>query len=100
MSTSPQRLPDWFDVLWETHAAKIPLVFRNDVGKKIARDLVSVAISGAASYSTTPQGIRTIIAYSRILAILKGSAGVLTSPDPTPEEVAAAVERLVQRVKP
>ena len=98
--TTPARLPDWFDVLWETHAGKVPIFLRNDAGKKLARELVSVAISGAASYSTTPQGIRTIIAYSRILAILKGSAGVLNSPDPTPEEVAAAVERLVQRVKP
>lgn len=100
MSTAPQRLPDWFDVLWETHQSKLPILFRNDAGKKLARELVGVAISGAASYSTTPQGIRALVAFSRIAAILKGTQGVLDSPDPSPEEVAAAVERLVQRVEP
>lgn len=100
MTATPQRLPDWFDLLWETHQSKLPIFFRNEAGKKLARELVGVAISGAASYSTTPQGVRILVAFSRIMAIMKGAQGVLDSPDPTPEEVAAAVERLVQRVKP
>ena len=100
MTTTPQRLPDWFDLLWETHQTKLPIFLRNDSGKKLARELIGLAMQGAASYSTTPQGIRAIIAFSRITAIMKGAQGMLTSPDPSPEEVAAAVERLVQRVKP
>lgn len=100
MSAQPQRMPDWFDLLWETHQAKIPLFLRNDIGKKMARDLIGVAMSSAASYSTTPSGIRVIIAYSRILAMLKGVKGICEAPDPSPEQVADAVEKLVQRVKP
>lgn len=98
--TTPARIPDWFDVLWETHQHKIPFMLRNDVGKKLARDIIGLAISGAATYSTTPQGVRALIAFSRIQAILKGARGVCESPDPSPEQVADAVERLVQRVKP
>ncbi len=97
---SPARIPDWFDLLWETHQQKLPIFLRNEAGKKLAREIVGVAIQGAASYSTTPQGVRALIAFSRIAAIVKGVTGVCDSPDPTPEEVAAAVERLVQRVKP
>ncbi len=100
MSATPQRIPDWFDVLWETHQHRLPFVLRNDMGKKIARDMLGLAIQGAASYSTTPPGVRALIAFSRVAAIVKGVNGVCDSPDPTPEEVAAAVERLVQRVKP
>ena len=97
---TPARMPDWFDLLWETHSHKLPLLFRNETGKKLAREIAGVALQGAAQYSTTPQGVRALIAFSRIAAMLKGINGVCDAPDPTPEEVADAVERLVQRVKP
>jgi len=100
VSTSPQRLPDWFDALWETHREKVPLFLRNDTGKKLLRDALGAAMQGAASYSTTPSGIRAIIAFSRISAIVKGVNGVCDAPDPSPEQVAEAVERLMKRVKP
>lgn len=98
--TSPAHIPDWFDVLWESHQHKLPFLLRNDAGKKLAREILGMAIQGVVTYSKTPRGVRALIAFSRIQAIVKGVQGVCDSPDPSPEEVAAAVERLVQKVKP
>lgn len=98
--TTPARIPDWFDVFWAQNRDRLPILLRGDSMKEAARGLLSAAIQTGAQYSTTPQGIRAVIAYSRIAAIVKGTHGVCESPDPSPEEVAAAVERLVQRVRP
>lgn len=100
MTTSPQRLPDWFDSFWESQKHNIPVFLRNDAGKKLAKAALDAAIQSGAQAATTPQGIRGLIALARITVILKGTTGVLDAPDPSPEDVAAAVERLVQRVKP
>ena len=98
--TSPARIPDWFDVFWEEQKSKLPIYLRNDATKQLAKSMIGAAIQGAASASTTPQGVRALIAFSRIAAIVKGTHGVCEAADPSPEEVAAAVERLVQRVRP
>ena len=98
--TSPARIPDWFDVFWSQHRDKLPVLLRGDSTKEFARKLLGTATEEAAKYSTTPGGVRALIAFSRVAAIVKGVNGVCDSPDPSPEEVAAAVERLVQRVKP
>lgn len=100
MSTAPQRMPDWFETFWAEHKHRLPTYLRNEATKNLARTMVAAAVQGAAQSATTPQGVRALIAFSRIAAIVKGVNGVCDSPDPTPEEVAAAVERLVQRVKP
>jgi len=97
--TTPARIPDWFDDFWTAHKLKLPIYLRNDATKELARGIMGAAVQGAAQYSTTPQGVRALIAFSRIAAVLKGTKGVMDSPDPTPEQVAEAVERLVQRVK-
>ena len=91
---------DWFDTFWEAHKREIPAFLRNDSFKTTARGIVRVLIEGMGREAKTPDGIRQIIAFARIAAIMKGSAGVLDAPDPSPEQVAEAVERLVQRVKP
>ena len=102
--TTLTRSPDWFDAFWEEIKPRIPIYLRTDAFKKMARELSSTlsdyAIQEAAKKAATPQGVRVVIAFARVTAILKGAQGVCDSPDPTPEEVAAAVERLVQRVKP
>lgn len=98
--TTPARIPDWFDVFWSQHRDKLPILLRSDTTKEFARKLAGDMIQGAAQHATTPQGVRALIAFSRVAAIVKGVNGVCDSPDPSPEEVAAAVERLVQRVKP
>jgi len=101
MSSRPSaRIPDWFDRIWDEHAPKLPIYLRNSATKEMARNLMHGVIQIAAVQAQTPQGVRALIAFSRITAILKGVQGVCDSPDPSPEEVAAAVERLVQRVKP
>lgn len=100
MTTTPQRLPDWFDAFWESQKQHLPAFLRNDAGKKIARAALETAIQSGAQYATTPQGIRGLIAMARITAIIKGVTGVCDAPDPSPEDVAAAVERLVQRLRP
>jgi hypothetical protein len=98
--TTPARIPDWFDSLWETHSHRLPFFLRSDTGKDLVRKLAGDVIQEFAKQATTPKGIQSLIAFSRITAILKGVQGVCDSPDPSPEEVAAAVERLVQRVRP
>jgi hypothetical protein len=98
--STPARIPDWFDRFWAQHRDRLPLLLRGDATKELARGMVGAAIQAAAQASTTPQGVRGLIAFSRIAAIVRGVNGVCDSPDPSPEEVAAAVERLVQRVKP
>lgn len=97
MTTKPIPAPDWFDTFWEKHEKDIPIFFRNARGKELARSAMDAAIQGAAQAATTPQGLRALIAFSRISAIVKGVHGVCDAPDPSPEEVAAAVEKLAQR---
>lgn len=98
--TSPARIPDWFETFWAEQKHRLPIYLRNDLTKELARGLIGAAVLSAAQVSTTPQGVKALIAFSRVTAIVKGVNGVCDSPDPSPEEVAAAVERLVQRVKP
>jgi hypothetical protein len=98
--TAPAIIPDWFDTFWEKNKSRLPIYLRNDATKELARTLIGAAVMSAAQVSQTPQGVKALIAFSRITAIVKGVNGVCDSPDPSPEEVAAAVERLVQRVKP
>jgi hypothetical protein len=98
--TTPARIPDWFDTLWEQQKMRLPVYLRNDATKKLAREMIGVMVQAGAQAAATPQGVRALIAFSRIAAIVKGVNGVCDSPDPSPEEVAAAVEQLMQRVKP
>lgn len=98
--TTPATLPDWFDTFWQEHRNKLPVLMRGDGTKELARNLMGAAVQTAAKQATTPQGVRALIAFSRVAAIVKGVNGVCDSPDPSPEEVAAAVERLVKKVKP
>ena len=102
--TTLTQSPDWFDALWEQHKHKLPPYLRSEPVKKLAREMIGplsdFALQEAARKAATPDGIRVIVAFARVTAILKGAQGVCDSPDPTPEEVAAAVERLVKRVKP
>lgn len=100
MTTTPQRIPDWFDLLWEEKIKKqIPLYLRNESVKKIARTLIDETFKMAAVQATTPQGVRALIAFSRIAAIVRGVNGVANAPDPSPEEVADGVQRLVEKLR-
>ena len=91
---------DWFDSFWRQHRDRLPILLRGDATKEVARQLLNAAIQEMAKSATTPQGVRGLIAFSRIAAIVKGVNGVCDSPDPSPEEVSAAVEKLAQRYKP
>jgi hypothetical protein len=91
--------PDWFDRFWDEHKDKLPVYLRGQ--KKAARLILAGVIEALGKQATTPEGVRSIIAFAKISSIVKGTRGVLDSPDPSPEQVADAVEKLVQRmVKP
>jgi hypothetical protein len=90
--------PDWFDRFWEQHSKDLPIFLRGQ--KKAARLLLGAAIEAAGVYGQTPQGVQQIVAFAKVASILQGARGVLESADPSPNEVAAAVQRLVDRVKP
>jgi hypothetical protein len=92
--------PDWFDRLWDQNSQKIPVYLRNDAFKKTARGLVGLCVESLGSFAKTPDGMRQVVAYARIVAALRGVQGVANAPDPSPEQVAEMVERLVARVKP
>ena len=99
MTTLPAAR-DWFDELWDK---QVPLMYRlhplSGPLKSIARNLMDEALKVMAQKAGAPDGVKAIIAFARIQAIVIGAKGVLDAPDPTPEQVAEAVERLVQRVK-
>jgi hypothetical protein len=88
--------PDWFDRFWDEHKDKLPVYLRGQ--KKAARLILAGIMDAMGKQATTPEGVRTIIAFARIASIVKGTRGVMDSPDPSPDQVADAVERLVQRM--
>jgi hypothetical protein len=90
--------PDWFDRFWEQHSKDLPIFLRGQ--KKAARHLLGAAVEAAGTYGQTPAGVQKIIGFAKVVSILQGARGVLESADPTPEQVAAAVQRLVDRMKP
>ena len=92
--------PDWFDRFWQQIEPKLPFLLRNPATKELAKDVLGIILNGVTQYAQTAEGMRQIVAFARIAAVLKGTRGVLESPDPSPEEIAAAVERLVERIKP
>jgi microsomal dipeptidase-like Zn-dependent dipeptidase len=99
--TTDSATRDWFDELWDR---QVPLMYRlhpsSAALKRIARSLMDEALKVMAKKAGAPDGVKAIVAFARIQAIVTGAKGVLDAPDPTPEQVAEAVERLVQRVKP
>lgn len=101
-SVSAHRIPapDWFDSFWDSQKHNLPTFLRNEAGKKLARAALDAAIQSGAQYAATPQGIRAVIAFARISAMLRGIQGVCDAPDPSPEQVVDGVERLLNRVKP
>jgi len=97
--TSPARIPDWFDRLWAEASPRLPVLLRSEGAKRIAREVADLAIREFAKQAGTPEGVRAIIAYAKISAILKGARGVCDAAEPTPEEVTEAVQRLVDKLK-
>jgi hypothetical protein len=90
--------PDWFDRFWEQHSKDLPIFLRGQ--KKAARLLLGAAVEAMGAYAQTPAGVQKIVAFAKIASIVQGTRGVLETPDPTPKQVADAVQRLVDRVKP
>jgi hypothetical protein len=99
--TTASATRDWFDELWDRH---IPLMFRLHpmAGqlKSLARNLMDEALKIMAKRAGAPDGVKAVIGFARIQAIVKGAQGVMDAPDPSPEQVVEYVERLTQRVKP
>ena len=100
MSQALPKPRDWFDDFWDANVRSLPAIMRGTSVKELARNLMQEALKGMAKQAGTPDGVRAIIAFARITAICKGAQGVLDAPDPTPEQVTEAVQRLVDRVKP
>jgi hypothetical protein len=98
MADNLQPAPDWFDRFWDEYQSRLPLYLRGQ--KKAAREIAGGLVTALASQAATPQGVRILSSFARVQAILKGTQGVLDQPDPTPEQVAEAVQRLVEKVKP
>jgi hypothetical protein len=98
-----QTLPtprDWFDDFWDQNVRTLPAMFRSNAVKEVARKLLDELLKHLARKAGTPDGVKAIVAFARIAAILKGSQGVLDAPDPSPDQVVEAVQRLVDKVKP
>ena len=89
MTDTLKPQPDWFDRFWEEHQGKLPIFLRGQ--KKAARLIFSDLLKEYAPI---------LIAYAKIATIIKGTRGVIDAPDPTPDQVAEAVQRLVERMKP
>jgi hypothetical protein len=100
MTAAPQTTPDWFDVYWAKNAYRLPVLFRGETTKELCRGLIKDMLAAIPAQAASAEGLRTVVAFARIALILKGAQGVLDSPDPSPDQVADAVQRLVDRVKP
>lgn len=100
MTATPQRLPDWFDTFWEANKLRLPVWARNDSAKQLARTMLDQSLQIAAKQAATPDGVRAIIAFAKISAIMKGVTGVMDAPNPSPDDVAEAVRKLVERLRP
>jgi hypothetical protein len=98
MGDTMQNSPDWFDAWWEQNHKLLPAWIRGQ--KKAARQVLAGVIIALGQQASTPEGIRIIVAYGRIATSVKRVREVMSGPDPSPDEVADFIERLVQRVKP
>jgi hypothetical protein len=96
--TPPARPRDWFDELWETHAHELPIFLRGS--KETARKLVPIFLESMSKAATAPESLRALAAVARISRILQGARGLVDTPEPSPEQIADAVERMVERLKP
>jgi predicted secreted protein len=93
-----QPAPDWFDAWWDANQAILPIWMRGQ--KKAARQVLAGVIQGLGQYAQTPEGVKQIIAFARITAMVKSIGSAMTTPDPSPDDVVDAVQRLLNRVKP
>lgn len=90
--------PDWFDAVWAKHENELPIWMRGQ--KKLARQLIGAVIESMGAYAKTPAGMQQVIAFAKVASMVKGMSGLINAPDPSPDEVVSAVERLMQKVKP
>ena len=97
--TTTVKPPLWFLTFWEENCPKLPLLLRGETTMMLAWDILGLLLEWVARYMKTPDGMRQFIAFARIQTILQGAHTVLLQSDPTPEQVAEAVQWLVQRVK-
>lgn len=97
--TPSQATPAWFDKFWGENCIKLPPWFRGEAIKLLAWQLFELLLDNISKFAKTPDGVRQAVAFARIASIVKGSQNVLDAPDPTPEQVAEAVQRLVDRSK-
>ena len=92
--------PDWIDHLWDQIKPGLNPLFRSESVKNSARGMVGIAVEVLGKHAKTPEGMRQLVAFARIASAVKNSRAAFASPDPSPEEVAEFVERMVDRVKP
>jgi hypothetical protein len=90
--------PDWFDAVWAKHEKELPIWLRGQ--KKLARQLIGAFVESMGAYAKTPTSMQQVIAFAKVASMVKGMSGLINAPDPSPEEVVTAVERLVRKVKP
>jgi hypothetical protein len=98
-SAATKTPPVWFLQFWEQNCTKLPLLFRGESMMQLAWELLGLLLDHLARYATTPAGMRILIAFAKIQATMIESQIIVNAPDPSPEQVAEAVERLAQRVK-
>ena len=70
---------------------EIPAFLRNDSFRNTARGIVRVLIEAMGKQAQTPEGVRVVIAFARVVTAMKALMGA--NINPSPEEVADAVER-------
>lgn len=95
--TPSQITPTWFDKFWADNCMRLPILMRGDSMKQLAWQLFQILLGAVGDYANTPDGMRAIVAFAKIQAIMQGSRDVMDAPNPSPEQVADAVQRLVDR---
>ena len=91
--------PPWFLEFWEDNCHRLPMMLRGDTTMNLAWALFELLLSHVGRYARTPDGMKQVIAFARITAIMQGAQGVLDAPDPSPEQVEEALRKLLDKAK-
>jgi hypothetical protein len=91
--------PIWFLKFWEENCHKLPMLMRGEGTMLLAWSIFNLLLEYIDRYAATPAGMKMIISFAKIQAMMVESQIIADSPDPSPERVAEAVRTLVERSK-
>lgn len=91
--------PTWFLKFWEENCHKLPILMRGEGTMLLAWSIFNLLLEYINKYASTPAGMKMIISFAKIQAMMVESKIIADAPDPSPEQVADAVGQMIARSK-